>query len=229
MVSELSASGRFRALASEIIAVLADRGLEVMPVVVNDVLEAGALRVAEQLGVTPLAALGYADPGAIATGIADAAADGLSGIRPLREDRRVDLVAWMAGKLIAGVSQAVKYAASNADTSVCGQAGDLLTELGLALLTSHGAPTLTVAPGCLIEVADLLDRVADRIAAGQWSQCPCGTDHGQDLLDAKVAPAMRDDAAFARMVADRSPDDPEPTQSTATPTGGPVGGLRLVQ
>jgi hypothetical protein len=228
VVSELSASGRFRALASEIIAVLADRGLVVMPVVVNDMLEAGALRVAEQLGVTPLAALSYADPGAIATGIADAADQGLDGIRSLRDDRRAALAPWMAGKLIAGVSQAVKYAASNGDTGVCGQAGDLLTELGLALLTSHGTQTLIVASGCLIEVADLLDRVAERITAGAWSQCPCGTDHGQDLLDVKVAPAMRDDAAFARMVADRSPEDPEPTGSIATHTRGPEGGLRLV-
>jgi hypothetical protein len=127
----------------------------------------------------------------------------------------------MAGKLIAGVSQAVKYAASNGDTGVCGQAGDLLTELGLALLTSHGAQTLTVASGYLIEVADLLAPVAARITACQWSQCPCGTYHGQDLLDVKVTPAMRDDAAFARMLADRSPDDPEPTQSIVKHTAVP--------
>jgi hypothetical protein len=229
VVSDLSASARFQALASEIIAVLARRGLDVMPAVVNDVLEAGALRVAEQLGVTPLTALGYADPGTIATEIADAADHGLRGIRPLRDDRRTDLPAWTAGKLIAGLSQAVKYAAANGDTGGCGQAGDLLTELGLALLTSHGAQTITVASGCLIEAAELLDRVAERITAGEWSQCPCGTDHGQDLLDAKVAPAMRDDAAFARMVADRSPGDPEPTKSIRRHTGGHEGGLRLVE
>lgn len=41
-------------MCGELIAVLADRGLKVMPVVINDVLEAGALRVAEQLGVMPL-------------------------------------------------------------------------------------------------------------------------------------------------------------------------------
>lgn len=61
-MGDLRASARFRAIAAEVIAVSASRGWEVMPAVVNDVVEAGALRVAERLGVTPLTALGYADP-----------------------------------------------------------------------------------------------------------------------------------------------------------------------
>lgn len=147
----------------------------------------------------------------------------------MRDDRRADLAAWTAGKLIAGVSQAVKYAAANGDTRVCGHAGDLLTELGLALLTSRGAEVITVACGCLVEAADLLDRVAQRIAAGAWSQCPCGVDHGQGVLDAQVAPAMRDDAAFARMIAEGSPEDSAPSARIAKNTGDGEGGLRLVE
>jgi hypothetical protein len=112
--------------------------------------------------------------------------------------------------VIAGLGQVVKYAAANGDTEVPGHAADLLTEFGAALLTSHGAATMTVEHGCMIEAADLLEQVASRIAAGEWSNCPCGTDHGQATLDAKVAPAMRKDAAFAREVVDHSPDRPGP-------------------
>jgi hypothetical protein len=77
---------------------------------------------------------------------------------------------------------------------------------GLALLTSHGAEIITLEHGCLIEAGDLLEQVASQITAGGWSSCPCGTVHGQATLDAKVAPAMRDDAAFARVIADSSPN-----------------------
>jgi hypothetical protein len=73
-----------------------------MPAVVNDALESGAQRVAEQLGVTPLTALKYANPQRIAAEIADAAENGMRGIRPLRDGRTAELPAWTAGKLIAG-------------------------------------------------------------------------------------------------------------------------------
>jgi hypothetical protein len=88
--------------ATEIAENLAGRGLDVMPAVVNDALESGAQRVAEQLGVTPLTALKYANPQRIAAEIADAAENGMRGIRPLRDGRTAELPAWTAGKLIAG-------------------------------------------------------------------------------------------------------------------------------
>jgi hypothetical protein len=61
-VSGLRGTTKFRALASETTEVLAGRGLDVVPVVVDDLLELGARRVAEQLGITPLTALKYAKP-----------------------------------------------------------------------------------------------------------------------------------------------------------------------
>jgi hypothetical protein len=209
-VSGLRGTTKFRALASETTEVLAGRGLDVVPVVVDDLLELGARRVAEQLGITPLTALKYANPEKLAAEIADAAEHGMRGVRPVRDGRTAALPAWTAGRVIAGLGQVVKYAAANGDTEVPGHAADLLTEFGAALLTSHRAATMTVEHGCMIETADLLEQVASRIAAGEWSNCPCGTDHGQATLDAKVAPAMRKDAAFAREVANHSPNRPGP-------------------
>jgi hypothetical protein len=209
-VSGLRGTAKFRALAAETTKALTDRRLDVMPEVVNDLLELGARRLAEQLGVTPLTALKYADPEKLAAEIADAAEHGMRGVRPLRDGRTAALPAWTAGRVIAGLSQAVKYAAANGDTEVPGRAADLLTEFGAALLTSRGAETMAVDYGCLIEAADLLEQAGGQIAGGEWSSCPCGTDHGQATLDAKVAPLMRKDAAFARAVADHSPDRPGP-------------------
>jgi hypothetical protein len=206
-VSGLSGTAKFRTLAAVTTEALKDRGLDVMPLVVDELLEWGAQRLAEQLGVTPRTALEYADPGRLADQIAQAGDHGLRGVRPLRDGRTVTFPAWTAGRLIGALSQAVKYAAANGDTQIPSQAADLLTEFGIALLTSHGAPAITVQHGCLIEAADLLEQVAGRIVTGEWSSCPCEVDHGQATLDANVAPRMRGDAAFARAVID--PLDPE--------------------
>lgn len=222
-MSGLSGTAEFRTLAAETAKALKDRGLEVMPLVVHELLESGAQRLAEQLGVTPRTALKYADPGRLADQIAQAADHGLRGVRPLRDGCTVAFPAWTAGRLIGGLSQAVKYAAANGDTETPGHAADLLTEFGVALLASRGAAAITVEHGCLTEAADLLEQVAGLIATGEWSSCPCEVDHGQATLDVQVAPRMRDDAAFARAVADGPDRDRAETinEETARPEHGP--------
>lgn len=74
--------------------------------VVDDLLELGARRLAEQLGITPLTALKYANPEKLAAEIADAAEHGLRGVRPLRDGRTAALPAWMAERVIAGLRPA---------------------------------------------------------------------------------------------------------------------------
>jgi hypothetical protein len=229
-VGDLSGTAKFRDIAAETIQALHERGLDVMPLVVDDCLRSGVQRLGDQLGVTPRTALDYLDPRRLAAQIAEAADHGLQGIRPLRDGRTVAFPAWTAGRLIGGLSQAVKYAAANGDTETPGRAADLLTELGIALLTSRGAAAITVDHGCLTETAGLLEQVAGRIATGEWSSCPCEVDHGQATLDARVAPAMHQDAAFAREAAvERPAEDPHPAEKLAEPTAPPDGGARPVE
>jgi hypothetical protein len=104
-VSSLSGTAKFRTLAAETIQALHDRGLDIMPLVVDECLEASTQRLGEQLGITPRTALQYADPGKLADQSAQAADHGLRGARPLRDGRMVTFPAWTVGRLITGLSR----------------------------------------------------------------------------------------------------------------------------
>lgn len=105
----------------------------------------------------------------------------------------------LLARLTAGLGQAQSYAAANpapldpaAGSFVApptswvefdaGRAGDAVTGLGLALQQA-GHPHRP-APGA-----------AHAVAAGRWSHCPCGDEHGQADLDSGVLDRVRTDLA----------------------------------
>jgi hypothetical protein len=190
----------FQRIVAQTLDALRERGLNVLPAAVEDVLDGVVTSAAERSGMDFEETLHLADPHEIATLIARADADehALS-VRPLREDpgtARLTIAA--GGQLLKALAQTAKYAIRNHDEPIADHAADLVTELGAALLDATAGDEIIVPRGVLAESAQLLDHAADRFTAGTWSTCPCGKDHGQPELDALLPDPLHSDADLAR-------------------------------
>lgn len=73
-----------------------------------------------------------------------------------------------------------------------------MTELGSATVSASGGDLVEVPVGVLDELADLVERVAGRVDAGQWRVGPCGVPHEQEDVDRQVVRAVSDDVMIAR-------------------------------
>lgn len=209
MAIDPSRNSAFKAVAAKVEQALIGQGYTVVPQVVTDALLATIDNVAGQLGVSLTAAMRHIEPQALASGIVEASTtQGLHGLRPVRYGRTVEFPGWTSGLLIAALGQAAKYAISNKDDQTADHAADLISEIGLALCGSDGAETIITDQGLWSETGDILERAADRIAAGEWTHCRCGVDHGTAALDAAMPARLRKDAAFARKIADSGSGPP---------------------
>lgn len=204
-MADVRNTAAFKAVAAQVSAELLLRGLNVETVAVVNVTAHMVELVAERMGIQPRSALKYIDTGAVADRIAEAGSADTEGahtvlaVRPVRVDARTVLAErWVAGHPLMALAQAAKYALSNGDTRLTQHALDLITELGAATVTGRGSDFLEIPVGVLDESADLIERVAGGIETNGWSLCPCGEDHGQSDLDAKVTVSLRGDAALAR-------------------------------
>ncbi|MEZ0092517.1 hypothetical protein [Streptacidiphilus sp. EB129] len=213
MAADVRNTAGFKALATQVSAELLLRGLDVQQVAVVNVLAHMVGLVAQQLGIQPRAALRYIEPGVVADQIAaagDPDTDGakdVHAVRPVRVDeRRLTMDRWVPGRPLMALAQAAKYASSNGDTRSVQHALDLISELGMAVNADRDSDCMQVPVGLLDEAAEITDRAAQRIEADGWSSCPCGEDHGQRDLDAKVAAAFREDALRMRHLRDAGDD-----------------------
>jgi hypothetical protein len=195
----------FKALVTQISAVLLTRGLHVETVAVRGVAARLVESVAARVGLDAEEAVPLVTPEMVADLIvaaADPSAQGAERVhaaRPVRVDsRRVVVPVGTLGRLVITAAQTGKYAVLNGHGRVAEQAMDLATELGNAIRIGGEAGEGEVPVGALDELADLAERSATRIEEGEWSICPCGEQHEQDELDAKVAAVWRRDAALAR-------------------------------
>jgi len=204
-VADIRNSQAFKALAAQTEAELLTRGLDVVPVAVHNVLAYTVTMVADRMGIQPRSALRYIEPSAIADQIAAVGdldtegAEDVHGIRPVRIDERtVPVPRWVCSRPLMALAQTAKYAANNEDSRIVQHALDLVFELGVAIGDDVDSDTVAIAVGVLDEAAQIIERVADRIETSGWSLCPCGEDHGQVSVDAKVPEALRADAELAR-------------------------------
>lgn len=195
-------SESFQRKVTETASLLADRGFKVTPAAIEDVIEGLAESAARRLGIAPEEALTTLGPSKIADMIviADHHGPRLS-IRRVREDSgSASLTVVATGQLLKAVGQAAKYASLNHDEATMDHAADLVTEFGSGLYGASDEGTLVVPRGVLAETAQILDLSAERFAAGDWSTCPCGKDHGQEKYDALMPDALRADAELARQL-----------------------------
>ncbi|MER6917064.1 hypothetical protein ABT354_35930 [Streptomyces sp. NPDC000594] len=196
----------FKALLAQTEAELLTRSLDVVPVGVRNALAHTVTTVAERMDIQPRSALRYIDPAHVADRIARAGAEstdgseGAHGVRPFRRDARtVPTDRTVTGRPLMALAQAAKYATSNGDSRTAQHAIDLICEMGAAI-AELDQPLAPIPAGVWDETAQILERVAQRIEKDWWSVCPCGEDHGQGRLDAKVPSVMRDDAGLVRTV-----------------------------
>jgi hypothetical protein len=215
-MTSLRPSARFQQVVEQTLAILKDRGLDVVPVAVEGALE-GTLRfVAEQSGMRPSEVLRYTKPETLADRIAaEADSDQAHSIRLARNPGRISSLPmnW-TGRLVMGLAQASKYASANGDNRTVDHISDLLTEIGSAMYTGGpDAQAIAVDEGVFNETCDLLRAVARHIDDDGWSICPCGQDHDQSQTDTKVPQVLRMDAELARAVGSDS-FDPVPDYPT---------------
>lgn len=199
-------SESFRRIVAETTEQLTQRGLKVAPAAVEDVVEGLADSASRRLGATPEDALSTLEPGKIADLIVTADHHGPQpSVRRIREDSgSASLTVVATGQFLKAVGQAAKYASLNRDESTTDHAADLVTEFGSGLFAASDEGTVTVPRGALAETAQVLDLAAERFAAGTWSTCPCGKDHGQRKYDELMPDALRADAELARQILVRS-------------------------
>ncbi|MEU9000905.1 hypothetical protein [Streptomyces sp. NPDC048551] len=204
-MADIRNTAAFKALAAQTESELLTRGLDVVPVAVHNVLAHAVATVADRMDIQPRSALRYVEPSTIADQIAkagDPAAEGahaVHGVRPVRIDERtVTMPRWVCTRPLMALAQAVKYAANNGDSRTVQHAADLIFELGLVIGDDPDSDDVQIPVGVLDETADTLEHVAAHIETSGWSLCPCGEDHGQDHLDAKVPERLRSDAELAR-------------------------------
>ncbi|MCY0945682.1 hypothetical protein [Streptomyces antarcticus] len=210
-MADIRNTAAFKALAVQTSAELLTRGLDVVPVAVHNVLAHTVTMVADRMGIQPRSALRYIEPSVIADQIAKAGGpgaeggEGAHGVRPVRIDaREVSLPRWVCSRPLMALSQAVKYAANNGDSRTVQHALDLIFELGLAIGADPDDNSVDIPVSVLDEAAQLIEHVASRIETGGWSLCPCGEDHGQGQVDAKVPETLRADAELARKMRARA-------------------------
>lgn len=195
-------SESFRRIVVETTEQLTQRGLKVAPAAVEDVVEGLADSASRRLGTTPEDALSTLEPGKIADliAIADHHVPQQS-VRRVREDSgSATLTVVATGQLLKALGQAAKYASMNHDEPTTDHAADLVTEVGSGLFSASDEGTVTVPRGVLAETAQVLDLTSERFAAGTWSTCPCGKDHGQQKYDELMPDALRADAELARQL-----------------------------
>lgn len=204
-MADIKHTAAFKALATQTEAELLTRGLDVVPVAVHNVLAHNVRMVADRLGIQPRSALRYIEPSAIADQIAkagDPAAEGaeaVHGVRPLRVDERmVTMPRWVCSRPLMALTQAIKYASNNGDSRTVQHAADLAFELGVVVGADPDDDCVHIPVGVLDEAVHVIEHVADRIETSGWSLCPCGENHGQDQVDAKVPDALRGDAELVR-------------------------------
>ncbi|MFG2563050.1 hypothetical protein [Streptomyces sp. NPDC048496] len=210
-MADIRNTAAFKALAAQTEAELLTRGLDVVPVAVHNVLAHAVATVADRLDIQPRSALRYIEPSTIADQIAKAGdpaaegAQGVHGVRPVRIDERtVPMPRWVCTRPLMALAQAVKYAANNDDSRTVQHAADLIFELGLVIGDDPDSDDVQIPVGVLDETADTLEHVASHIETSGWSLCPCGEDHGQDQVDAKVPERLRSDAELARKMRARA-------------------------
>lgn len=205
----LKSNPRFRQVVEQTLAILNDRGLQVLPLAVERALEETLRYVAQQSGTRPTEILRHTTPEALADRIAEVADDDRAhAIRPARTPGRISSLPmnW-TGRLIMGLAQASKYAITNGDERAAIHISDLLTEIGSAMFEAGpDAKAIAADEGVFNETCSLLTAVARHIDDDDWSVCPCGEDHNQHELDAKVPQVLRMDAELARAVGSDSFD-----------------------
>jgi hypothetical protein len=192
----------FQRTVAETADLLMDRGLKVAPAAIEDVVEGLAQSAARRLGIAPEDALTTLEPRTIAEMIVIADHHGpRPSVRRVREDSgSANLTVAATGQLLKAVGQAAKYASLNHDEATMDHAADLVTEFGSGLYGASDEGTFIVPRGVLAETAQILDLSAERFAAGTWSTCPCGKDHGQEKYDVLMPDALRADAELARQL-----------------------------
>ena len=195
-------SETFQRTVAETASLLTNRGFMVALAAIADVVEGLAESTARRLSIAPEDALTTLKPSMIADMIVivDRHTPQPS-IRRVREDPGLaSLTVAATGQLLKAVGQAAKYASLNHDDATMDHAADLVTEFGSGLYGASDQGTLIVPRGVLSETAQILDLSAERFAAGTWSTCPCGKDHGQVQYDALMPDALRADAELARQL-----------------------------
>jgi len=187
-------SKAFRELVEQVTVALADRGLAVPAPGIAEIVEQRAREVAEQMGISVTRALGYADPQKLAASIAEAAHAADLPIRPARDTVPVQVSAARLPRLTAGLAQAGRYASLNGDSDTASYAFELISDLSL-MIDQPRSGQVTLERGVLIEAAAVLTRASEKVKAGEWSGCPCGSIRGQHDLDTKLVPVLAAEAA----------------------------------
>ncbi|WP_051846029.1 hypothetical protein [Streptomyces sp. NRRL F-5053] len=208
-MAELIDTVPFRSLVAQASAVLLTHGVEVEAAAVQGTAVHLVESVAQQSGMDLEEAVHLVTPEAIADVITKATAEekkrasAVHAVRPVRIDNStVHVPVEALGHLIMAASQAAKYATLNSADAAAAHLLDLATEAGAALVKHHAEGAAEVEVGVLDELAGLVDEVAERTEAEDWSICPCGEEHGQSVTDASTVPVMRHHAALARGLRD---------------------------
>jgi hypothetical protein len=201
-MAPIERSESFRRIVAETTDQLTQRGLKVAPAAVEDVVEGMADSASRRLCATPEDALLTLEPGKIADLIAFTDHHSpQSSVRRVREDSgSAGLPVVATGQLLKALGQVAKYASLNHDKPTTDHAADLVTEFGSGLFAASDKGTVAVSRGVLAESAQVLDLTAERFAAGTWSTCPCGKDHGQQQYDSRMPDALQADAELARQL-----------------------------
>ncbi|MGC9668512.1 hypothetical protein ACNTMW_18395 [Planosporangium sp. 12N6] len=106
----------------------------------------------------------------------------------------------VAARLLAGLGQAVIYAAINGDQQRpqpvldLRRASEAVSGLRLAIRDSPpGTSFVIVGADVAAWSHETLEVLRDQLQDGAWTFCPCGEQHGQDNTDAGVLAAVNAD------------------------------------
>ncbi|KPI03009.1 hypothetical protein OK074_5159 [Actinobacteria bacterium OK074] len=180
--------------------------------------------MARQVGMDEEEAVHLVVPATVADVIMKASTEGHEGVaaphavRPTRnDDRVVNSSVESLGHLVMATAQAGKYASFNGDTSDAAHLLDLATEIGAALIEHRPGGQVEIPVGAMDEAAQLVEAVAVRLQANDWTVCACGEQHEQEETNLDVVRLMRLGAARAldaRRPAARQPSDKGPTRNS---------------
>ncbi|MFJ7281029.1 hypothetical protein [Kitasatospora sp. NPDC098663] len=206
-MDDAETAARLEALVAQSASVLLTRGLIVEIAAVRGTVDHLVDRVAREAGLGRDDALHFVTPEVVADAIVRAADqdDHAAAVRPVRKrDEAVVVPPWVSGRLVMALAKVAQWAGVNGAERDQHHAFDLSVELGDSLLQSRTSGLMEIHLDLLAEMADLAERSAARIEAGQWVECSCGERHSDAEAPLAVVAAMRSDAELARRLSEKA-------------------------
>jgi hypothetical protein len=197
----MDSHGKLARLVDDFVATARQHGSTVTAAAVAEQLEARIGVIADQVGVSPQTVLDtYIGEDWGRKLALQMIGDRAGQAEDLAATSAEHLALPVAGRLVAALGQATLYASINRNGAHkvgpmdLRQAAEAVAGLGLAIAHCPPGQSLVLLPAGIVAGTRLtLLALRDHLRAADWSFCPCGESHGQEVTDAAVLAAVETD------------------------------------